>query len=497
VGGWDLTLGTAGSADARLPVFLRIARAIAEDARRGRLLPGSRLPGSRELARSLGVHRNTVIAAYAELSAEGFLETCAGRGTYLKQGLPEVKPRRWQAAKTSTQTRARVGFSFDHPRSEAPRAALPRGAFTLFGGVPDVRLMPREALARAHRRALRLHPELLGYGDPLGEPSLRAALADMLRARRGLRVTADEILITRGSQMAMALLGRLLVRPGDVVAVEALGYRPAWRALAQGAPCLRPVSLDAEGLCMDELDALCEREPVRAVYVTPHHQYPSTVTLSAARRMALLELARRRRIAIIEDDYDHEFHYEGQPVLPLASVDDAGVVLYVGTLSKVLAPGLRIGYLVAPAPLREAALALRVDIDRQGDRVGEHALAELMQDGELSRHLRRTKRLYQARRDRLVALLRAQLGDWLEFEVPAGGMALWAKVAASLPIAPWLTRAEQLGVFTQPGRLFTFDGRERQHVRIGYAAHTEPELATAVARLRKAALETLAGDRKR
>jgi GntR family transcriptional regulator/MocR family aminotransferase len=500
VGGWELSLATQPAGGARLPAFLRIARAIAEDARRGRLTPGSRLPGSRELARSLGVHRNTVLAAYAELAAEGFLEASAGRGTYLKRSLPEVKPRRWQTPSPDapSPSRARLGFAFDTPHTEPLGVRPPRGALTLFGGVPDIRLAPREALARAQRRALRLHPELLSYGDARGEPSLRAALAEMLRARRGLLVEADDILITRGSQMALALIGRLLLRPGDLVAVEELGYRPAWRALGRAAAPsahadpragLRPVPLDAEGLRIDALEALCAREPVRAVYLTPHHQYPSTVTLSAARRMALLELARRRRIAIIEDDYDHEFHYEGRPVLPLASADRAGVVLYVGTLSKVLAPGLRIGYLVAPTPVRDAALALRFDLDRQGDRVGEHALAELMEDGELQRHLRRTRRVYQARRDHVVALLREQLGEWLDFEVPAGGMALWAKVAAGLPVAPWLARAEQLGVFTQAGRLFTFDGRERQRVRLGYAAHTEQELTSAVTRLRKAALE--------
>ena len=490
VGGWELTLSTDLATESSLPVFLRIARAVADAARSGRLSAGTRLPGSRELARTLSVHRNTVIATYSELSAEGLLETSPGRGTYLSSTLPEVRPRRWLHGKPpAAVSRTQAGFPFEPPASDPHRAEIPPGAFALYGGMPDTRLLPRAALARAYRRAICLRPELLNYGDPLGEPALRAALADMLRERRGLCVSADEILITRGSQMALALIGKVLVRPGDVVAVEALGYRPAWRALSQGGPILRPVAVDAEGLCVDELAALCERERVRAVYVTPHHQYPTTVALSAARRMALLELARRRHFAIIEDDYDHEFHYEGRPLLPLASADDAGVVLYVGTLSKVLAPGLRIGFLVAPAPVRQAALAARFDVDRQGDRLGEHALAELMQDGELQRHLRRMRRVYQARRDHFVGLLREQLGDWLDFVVPPGGMALWVRVSKRLAVDRWLSRAEQLGVFTQAGQRFTFDGLGRPHVRLGYAAHGERELSTAVTRLRKAAIE--------
>ncbi len=309
----------------------------------------------------------------------------------------------------------------------------------------------------------------------------------MLRASRGLPVTADDVLVTRGSQMALSLIGRALVRPGDVVAVESLGYQPAWRALAQPGSRLLPVPVDAEGLNVDALAALCDREPVRAVYVTPHHQYPTTVTMSAARRMALLELARRRRFAIVEDDYDHEFHYEGRPVLPLASGDHAGVVIYVGTLSKVLAPGLRAGYLVAPAMVRDAIVGLRFDVDRQGDRVGERALAELMEDGELQRHFWRMRRVYQARRNHFIEELRGHLGRWLRIALPPGGMALWARVNRSLPVAAWLEEASRHGVLFQPGKMFAWGGRETQHVRLGFAALTERELSTAVARLADAA----------
>jgi GntR family transcriptional regulator/MocR family aminotransferase len=491
VGGWELNLATSGGE--HLPQFLRIARAIAEDARSGRLTPGSRLPGSRELARTLKVHRNTVLAAYQELLAEGFLETAHGRGTFLKASLPDTRPKRWNRGQTKErEAGARLGFPFEAPKRIERRMPTPRGTYALFGGTPDTRLVPREALARAYRRALLRHPGLLDYGDPLGESTLRTALAEMLRGRRGLRVTGDDILLTRGAQMALSLLGKLLVRPGDVIAVEQLGYRPAWRALSQGGTAtLRPVAVDEQGLCVDALEALCQREPVRAVYVTPHHQYPTTVTMSPARRMALLALAAKQRIAIIEDDYDHEFHYEGRPVLPLASADHAGVVLYVGTLSKVFAPGPRVGYLIAPHALRDAAMDVRFDIDRQGDRLGEHALAELLEDGELQRHVRRTQRIYHARRDHMVKLLRAQLGTLLEFRVPSGGMALWATVDPALPVSEWLQRCAELGVLMQAGELFTFDARMQQSVRIGYAALGEAELSEAIARLARAAKEVV------
>ena len=268
-------------------MFPAIARAVARDARSGRLPKGALLPSSRELAATLRVHRNTVLAAYRELTAEGFIQSTHGKGTFIAATLPEIRPRRFHTVTSpAAQDRSRPGFAFEPPGPPPAYAVIPRGALALYGGIPDTRLVPREAFGRAYRRALRSRTDYLSYGDPRGDESLRTALADMLRTARGLSVTADDILLTRGSQMALALLGRLLFRPGDVVAVESLGYQPAWRALCAHGAVLRTVPVDAHGLSVDALAELCESEPVRAVYTTPHHQYPTTVTMSAGRRCA-------------------------------------------------------------------------------------------------------------------------------------------------------------------------------------------------------------------
>jgi GntR family transcriptional regulator/MocR family aminotransferase len=427
-----------------------------------------------------------VLAAYQELEAQGWITTVPARGTFVSSALPDMEP----FASTGTP-RARalgsVGFPLASVLESREPQEFPRGALVLAGGVPDVRLLPGEVLARAWRRALKLGGQrLLDYAGPQGHPRLRAALAQMLSSVRGLATTPDSLLVTRGSQGALDLVARTLVRPGDVVAVEALGYRPAWTAFQLAGARLAPVPVDAEGLRVDRLQALAARSPVRAIYLTPHHQYPTTVTLSPARRLALLAWARTARVALIEDDYDHEFHYDGRPVLPLASADQGGVVIYVGTLSKVLAPGLRVGFLTAPGPLIEAATAIRAAIDRQGDTTLEYAIAELLEEGEIQRHVRKMRGVYHARRDALAAALRRELGGALEYTVPAGGMTLWARCAPDIDSAAWADRSREAGVWFAHGGQYTFDGQPFPAVRLGFAGLKESELREAARRMARA-----------
>ena len=470
---WALSLDATDG-----PMFLRIARAIARDIGRGRLKPGAPLPGSRTFAATLGVHRNTVLAAYRELEAEGYTETLPARETRVRTELPERAPRR--ARRAPTLDPDRHAFPLNRPPFDVVSPPPPNAAIALLGGLPDLRLLPTTALARAYRRAVtRRTPSLFGYGDPRGEEVLRRALAVTLSRARGLAIDGDDVLVTRGSQMALFLAARTLVAPGEVVLVEGLGYRPAWEALRAAGAKLEPIVVDRGGIDVSAVRERCERGGVRAIYVTPHHQYPTTVLLSSARRLELLAIAREHQVAILEDDYDHEFHYEGRPVLPLKSADEAGSVVYLGSFSKVLAPALRVGFLVAPRPLLTRAAAHRAIVDRQGDRLLEHALADLMEEGELLRHARRMRRLYQVRRGALVGALTAHLGDHLSFELPVGGMALWAH-ARGVDVDAWAARCGARGVVLQTARRFTFDAKRRPYLRLGFAAEPEARIQRAV-----------------
>lgn len=457
-----------------LPVFVGIAQAIADDIRRGRLRAGDALPGSRSLAESLGVHRNTVLAAYRELVAEGWVETTVARGTFVAPDIP--RSARFGPAVPGVARRAGFDLAPTGPLLPDPP---PPGVMTLSGGVPDVRLVPVDELARATRRVLkRKRVEALSYGDARGPHALRASLGRMLSAMRGMAASADDVLIVRGSQMGFDLVARTLVAPGDVIAVEELGYARAWGPLIRIGAKVVPVRVDAHGL---DVDALARVRRLRGVFVTPHHQYPTTVTMAPARRLQLLALAREKRFFVLEDDYDHEFHYEGRPIHPLASADRHGVVVYLGTLSKVLAPGLRLGFVVAPPPVLERLTNVRREMDRHGDVTLELALAELLDDGELQRHVRRARRVYEERRAELAELLREHLATTLSFELPSGGTAIWAR--STRDVDRWSARALEEGLAVQSARTFAFDGEPRPYLRLGFAQHDAREAREAVRRL--------------
>lgn len=496
--------------DEGAPMFVRIARAIERALVAGRWRAGQRLPGARTWAEALGVHRNTLTRALDELALGGWVRSDERRGVFVADDLPAVeRPRRvsgGRAAAGRPDPRAAAPAprrAARTPRLEPPSLATPSlpgpsraerllarheasfgdtpGVVSLGGGVPDLRAFPREALARAYRRALRDGgAALLDYGDPRGAPRLRAVLARYLGETRALTVHADELLVTRGAQEALFLVGELL--PRRAVAVEALGYPPAWAALSRGR-ALVGVPLAADGLDVDALERTTRRRRLGALYLTPHHQYPTMVTLSGPARLALLGVAERAGLTLVEDDYDHELHFVGRPVAPIASQAPLGRVLYVGTLSKVLAPGLRLGFLVAPRAIIERAAAIRRSIDRQGEAVLEHAVAELFERGEVERHVRRMRDRYAARRTLFLELLSRALGDTLAIDVPSGGMALWARIVDGLDAERWAERARAAGIRVTPGRAFALDGRPVAALRLGFGAVADEALPGVVARL--------------
>lgn len=462
------------------PIYLQIAHALMREITRGRLNPGDALPGYRTLGEQLGISRNTVMAAYRELQAEGWVVSTPGEGSVVAPNPPTRVP--------GEEAPGSPAMGFDLPQAggtEAPAASA--SLLKVASGLPDPRLLPGAELARAYRRALTLNAQAnLLIEDPQGHPKLREALARMLASTRGIPAQPDQIIVTRGSQMALFLAAQALLNPGDSVVVEALGHRGAWEAFAQaGARCL-PIPVDEQGLRVEALAELLRSEPTRAVFVTPDRHYPTLVPLAQERRVRLMELAREHRFAVLESAQDTEFHFDGRPLAPLAAADPSGVVVHVGTLSKIFSPNLRLGFVHGPKPLVKRMTALRQALDRQGDMVLERAFAELIEDGEIHRHLNRMHLIYRKRRDALCEALQRHLGDRLTFKVPQGGLALWAEVAEGIDVDRWSARALEGGVAFRPGRQFAFDGSPVQGLRLGFSNYSEPELEEVARRLRLA-----------
>lgn len=472
-------------ASTQTPLYVQIAHALIEEIRRGRLAPRTALPGSRTLGEQLGVSRKTVIAAYDELIAQGWVTSDSTRGTFVSPDLPIMQ--RWTATKRTVEPAHDDAAGAPHNDSGALPWIERSENYLLFDdGTPDPRLAPVEEISRAYRRALiwTARRGNLGYGDPRGLFALRQAVSTMLNSERGLATTANNICITRGSQMAIFLSTALLIRPGDMIAVETLTYPPAVATFQRAGGRIIPVAVDGDGIVVDDLERACEDLPIKAVYLTPHHHFPTTVSLKPERRLRLIELSKRKGIHLLEDDYDHEFHFDHQPLLPLASAT-LDRTIYIGSLSKLISPSLRIGYLVSNPELVNRAANEAMLVDRQGSQPIEAAVAELMSDSIRS-YARKVHAIYKERRDFFAASLRATFGDEIVFDVPAGGLAFWIRFRPSVNIDRLLDAARAENLRMLPSRIFNIDDKDPEGLRLGFANLDNLELAEGVARLHRA-----------
>jgi GntR family transcriptional regulator/MocR family aminotransferase len=485
---WKISLAERVDRRRSIPVYQQIVQALIHDIQRGRLLPGTFLPSSRELAATLGVNRKTIVIAYDDLIAQGWLASDGTRGTIVSSSLQDLAPR------PAPILQPDIGPDASAPEFKIRPAADPLPGFvesaplTFDDGAPDARLFSSDVLARAYRTALRqaVRSNLLGYGDPRGSPILRGTIANMLMTHRGLVANADNICITRGSQMAIFLAARILLRPGETVLVEALSYAPAWQAFRAAGATVVGAKLDDNGLDVADVERLCRKHKVRALYLTPHHQFPTTVSLTPQRRLRLLDLASQFGFAIIEDDYDHEFHFEQQPLLPMASYAPRRTV-YVGSMSKLLLPGLRIGYVAATPEVIRMMANETVIIDRQGNAPTELAVAELIESGELHRHSRKALQVYLRRRNAFAELLRKNFDGLIDFKVPDGGLAFWITFRDAAALDAIESGVPRGAVRFLPSRSFAIAPFDQRGLRLGYASLNAEEATQAVHRLRQLA----------
>ncbi|MGZ5190894.1 MAG: aminotransferase-like domain-containing protein [Flavisolibacter sp.] len=461
---------------------MQIANAIIREIKKGRIGPGIKLPGTRQMSEILEVHRKTVVRAYEELDAQGWIEMRPSQGTFTSKEIPEINPRRFSSKLEKPNTYPKqTGFTVK-PNDKLREPVLPYRNIIGFHDGPDVRLIPVDELGRAYKSVLLRHTNFkyLSYVEIAGVQKFRIVLSDYLNGSRGLQTSFENIMVTRGSQMGLYLLSLVLFAKGDNVIVGDPNYYYADHLFLNAGVRLTRVKVDEYGIDVDAIEKLCNKKKIKALYITSHHHYPTTVTLIASRRIKLLELAEKYGFIIIEDDYDYDFHYLSSPILPLISADTKGMVVYIGTLSKTISPAIRTGYVIAPQNLILELCRIRQLIDTPGDPIMEITLAEMFTEGNIKRHMKKAQNEYHRRRDFLCQYLQKKLPDIIEFKVPDGGLAIWARFHKSVPLPPLSTKLKTQGIILSNGLIHNNTPVSLNATRMGFAWMNEKEAENAV-----------------
>jgi GntR family transcriptional regulator/MocR family aminotransferase len=466
----------------KLPVYQQIANRLIGLIQEGILKPGLFLPGSRILALQLELHRKTVIAAYDELVSQDWLIAVPRKGVMVAANLPVIRPRSF--LKAASPYGSEASFPFHSIPTVPVPSPPPTNTTTLIvnDGFPDARLAPLNAWVRECRSVIespRYH-RLLMYGNATGSEALRREMLTYLTNTRGLNITVDNVMITRGAQMAIYLAAAMIIKKDDYVIVGSPNYFFADLCFEQLGARLLYVPVDEEGIDVDAVEQLCSSKKIKMLYLITHHHHPTTVTLSAARRMKLLEIIRKYKLPVIEDDYDYDFHYSSAPILPLASADHGGNVIYIGSFTKSLGLSIRIGFMIAPADFITGSAALRRLMDLRGDNLSEQALANLLADGTIERHLKKSNKVYRERRDLLCHLLQTRLKHAVSFTIPAGGMAIWVRFSKKISLKKLSEKAQEAGLRISSGEQYHYGTHSQNGIRFGFASLNNKELTEVV-----------------
>lgn len=470
--------------DSDIAIHSQIANKIIDEIQQGRFEVGMALPGTRELAIKLGVNRKTVVQSYEELIAQGWLTTESKRGTFVAS--------RIFAVGYNPKPIKKLDFAFKNKTVIESKASANKKAerdFIHFSdGSSDSRLVPLDVLSRAMRHALIsiIRSNKQAYNEPKGSMILRQAILHMLNMNRGLHADVENVCIVRGRQMGFFLAGRALIRQNDVIVIEKLCDQLATDTFKSCGAKIITIEQDKDGIDLDALEALCKSTKIRAVYVSPHYQIPTTVSMPIANRKRLINLAEAYDFLIIEDDHDFEFHFSKRAIMPLASLDKPNRVIYVGSLSNVLAPSFRLGFVVASREIIKHFGNEIMMIDRQGNTITELAIAELLHTGEINRHTLKISKIYEERRAFIAKLIRSELNDYVDFSMPDGGLALWLTVNKKINMKTLQNDAELEKIRFIAGAEYSLAGESISAIRLGFAKLNNEETILGIKRLKKA-----------
>ncbi|WP_179374880.1 aminotransferase-like domain-containing protein [Winogradskyella wichelsiae] len=470
------------------PVYVQVAQQIINAIQRGYLDKGSKLPGTRVFSQLLNIHRNTAVAIYEELASQGWVDIVANKGTFVL--LPETSATKIKATTQHLDhayTYAKVaGFPFQKSFHLASTTQETTAKYTINDGQPDLRLHPVHQFSRWYSAAMKRKPLINKWNktSALTPSVFSTQLCNYLNATRGFHINSDNLMNTRSTEMNLYVVSQLLIAPNDLVLVGQLSNYASNMIFQEAGATIRTIPVDEEGLNVDYIRKHFVKQSIRCVYVCANRDYPTTVTLSAKRRLELLELAKTYGFAIVEDDYDYDFQFDGSAMLPMASANTNGMVIYLGKLGQSLFPSFHTGFVVAPENFIQEAKNYLQLLDKQGDLIQEQMLSELISEGEIYRLKKKNIVTYKQRRDCLCHYLTFYFEGIIIWEKPLGGLAIWLQFVETISLVKLAEEAEKVDLFLP--KTILYQDKNTCAIRFGFGHLNEDELENVIKKLKLA-----------
>ncbi|MCO6174906.1 PLP-dependent aminotransferase family protein [Flavobacterium sp. NRK F10] len=469
-------------------VYIQIAQQIINAIQRGYLARGTALPGTRRFSRLLQVHRNTVVAIYDELASQGWVEIIPNKGTFIlvpEQKTVTIKATHQHVSPVNDYA-PKTGFPFQSSFHLASTEEVSTTKYNINDGQPDLRLHPVHQFSKWYSASMKRKSLLSKWNQTTASThsNFETQLSNYLNITRGFHIQPCNIMNTRSTEMSLYIVSQLLIRPDDVILVGNLSHYAANMIFQQAGAIIKTIPVDEKGLDIDYISKHFTKGSIRCIYVCSNRHYPTTRTLSAERRLKLLELAKNHQFAIIEDDFDYDFQFEGSAMLPMASSDINGMVIYLGKLGQSLFPSFQTGFVVAPQNLITEAKNYLQMLDRQGDLIQEQMLSELIHEGEIYRLLKKNIMVYKQRRDLLCKCLNTYLGKAIQWKKPNGGLAVWLEFEPKISLVQLTEEARKEDLFLP--KTILYQDKDTCSIRFGFGHLNEEEIEIAVLKLRTA-----------
>ena len=470
------------------PVYIQVAQQIVNAIQRRYLSKGIRLPGTRALAQLLKIHRNTAVAIYDELASQGWVDIRANKGTFVlvpEQTTIKIKATGKHVNQAYTYAK-KAGFPFQQSFHLASTVQETSANYIINDGRPDLRLHPVHQFSRWYSAAMKRKPLVYKWNRTSSSiPSVfKTQLCNYLNATRGFHITPNNLISTRSTEMSLYIVSQLLLKQNDVVLVGQLSHYASNTIFQEAGATIKVIPIDEDGLDVDYIKKHFIKHSIRCVYVSAQRHYPTTKTLSAKRRLQLLQLAKSYGFAIIEDDFDYDLQFEGSAMLPMATADVNGMVIYLGKMGQSLFPSFQTGFVVAPENLIHEANNYLTLLDEQGDLIQEQMLSELIAEGEIYRLLKKNIVTYRKRRDYLCEYLKQYFEAFITYEKPSGGLAIWLQFGKKISLVKLAEEAEKLDLFLP--KTILYQDKNTCAIRFGFGHLNEDEIETVVIKLKGA-----------